>query len=280
MKFPRRFWHRILPRAAGRPLRRPRPAGNGPAVYPTRHTALPAAAVALCAALLAGCQTAGEPEAPAAPADAAPPAIGKPPPGAVRYRIVPGASAVVIRVYRAGSLARLGHNHVIATSALTGTVDLTSPLSASRLEIGFDKTALQVDDPTLRARSGEAFAEALPPDAIEGTRENMLGPRLLDAERYPRVSVRAVGIDGTLPATPQAPAEALTVHAMITVLEEPFPVSFPVQVRREGERLVATGSRTLTHGALGLEPFSVMLGALSVRDEMEITYSIIIERNN
>src|SRR5688572_5485429 len=51
-------------------------------------------------------------------------------------------------VYKAGALARLGHNHTIAAGDLTGNVAVDrSNLAASRFELEFSAANLVVDDP-------------------------------------------------------------------------------------------------------------------------------------
>src|SRR5258708_31960203 len=75
------------------------------------------------AVLLAGCPPrrsappAPAPAAPAGPAAAAsaPPHIGEP------YDVVTRESLLTVLVYRAGPMARMGHNHVIASHELAGT---------------------------------------------------------------------------------------------------------------------------------------------------------------
>ncbi|HET9680093.1 MAG TPA: hypothetical protein VFP95_06000, partial [Gammaproteobacteria bacterium] len=39
--------------------------------------------------------------------------------GAQHYALIPGQSDVRVRVYRAGALASLGHNHIISTTSVS-----------------------------------------------------------------------------------------------------------------------------------------------------------------
>ena len=47
--------------------------------------------------------------------------------------------------------------------------------------------SLTVDEAELRAAQGVDFAADVPDSAREGTRRNMLGPAVLDAEHYPQI---------------------------------------------------------------------------------------------
>src|ERR1044071_8010557 len=43
--------------------------------------------------------------------------------GASVYRVEPGDSLVVVRVYRGGRLAKLGHDHVVSSKDVRGFID-------------------------------------------------------------------------------------------------------------------------------------------------------------
>jgi hypothetical protein len=48
----------------------------------------------------------------------------------------------------------------------------------------------------------------------------------------------------------------------------------PTKVTIDGNSLSASGEFDLTHAALGMMPFSVMLGALQVADGMKFVYNV------
>src|SRR5689334_22735887 len=79
-----------------------------------------------------GCQT--SPPAPA-PASAPPAQRAAIPAGADEYKVTAAESLLQILVYRGGAMARLGHNHVIASHHLEGEVHLASDPAATRFEI-------------------------------------------------------------------------------------------------------------------------------------------------
>lgn len=220
------------------------------------------------AALLGACAGTGDPVS-APPPEARAGAPVSPVAGARHYQVVPGDSAMELHVFRDGRLARLGHNHVIASTAIEGDLWLAQPVADSVVELVIDKDSLTVDEPSRRRAAGEEFASEPPPDAIAGTRANMLGPDLLNAAQFPAVALRTVEIRGELPD--------LTLNAQIVVNDTPRSLVLPLTVTRDGERLTATGDLIVTHSDLALEPFSVMLGALRVREEMHLYYSIVAE---
>ena len=226
---------------------------------------------AMLAALgLAGCpasRRAAPPSVPAVPpAEVAPPVAG-----AIRYRIVGDESLVVVLAYRGGTLASFGHNHVIASRALIGVIDLREPLTASTLDLYLPVAAFTVDEAELRSGRGPEFAAAVPDSAREGTRRNMLGESLLDAARFPAIVVRAVSLTGG-PGT-------FAARLDVNVRGESHSLVVPVQVDRRGaERLHVTAKFTVEQSALGLTPFSVMLGALQVEDTLGVEVDLSARR--
>jgi hypothetical protein len=208
--------------------------------------------------LLLGCSYAGPPAAPVAPAtpvavDHAPPA---PPPEAGNARRFDSEhSRILITVRRGGPLARLGHDHAIVTGPITGAV---AP-QANRADLRFRLDALVVDDAGARAEAG--LGPPPPADTIAGTRHNML-TRVLDAPRFPDVLLHAERVG------PGQCRLTITLHGVTRTL----PV--PVQVTEEAGVLRARGSFTLRQSAFGIEPMSVLGGALVVEDELVLHFDL------
>jgi hypothetical protein len=228
------------------------------------------AGLLLCLCLgLAACP---RPVRPPAPAPSVPPATtpSAPPaevPGATYYRIDPQASTVHILVYRGGTFAKLGHNHVMSSKSLTGRVWMHRELARSGFEMAFPVADLIVDDPEARQAAGSEFPPEIPEADKQGTRKNMLRAEVLDGETYPRVELRSAKIEGALPA-PQ-------VTARITIKQVTREVVVPVKVTVTGDQLRATGEFALQQTDFGMKPFSVAMGALEVKDRLDVRFTIV-----
>lgn len=179
-------------------------------------------------------------------------------------------SELRLLVYRAGALARLGHNHVISAPELQGSVFRHPDLGRSQFEITIAVAALAIDDPQLRAQEGEGFESVPSDDDIAGTRRNMLSASLLDGTVYPEVRVTGSGMqdlgDGTA-----------TIEATIAIKGAAVTRTLPLELSEEDDRITVVGEMTLSHTELGLEPFSVMLGALQVAEEMTLKFRLVAE---
>jgi len=184
-----------------------------------------------------------------------------------RFTIDAAGSDVHWLVYKAGTLARLGHNHVITVAELTGSVstDGASP-SASHFELQFPVASLVVDDPKLRSGLGPDFSSVPSADDVAGTRKNMLSERVLMGDHFATIRVSGQGPIGS--------ADAQTLQITVELLGRSVALTVPTKVEISGDEVTASGEFELTHTTLGMTPFSVMLGALQVADKMKFVYRI------
>jgi hypothetical protein len=233
---------------------------------------------ALLLSMLSGCPSPprAPPPPPAAPA-AAPPAVTPLPAPHVGtpYQILPQSSLLTVLVYRGGTLASAGHNHVIASHDLGGAIYIPSAVLESSFEVHVPVGTLTVDEADLRAQQPAA---EFPPDVSEsakqGTRRNMLGEALLDAQRNPEIVLQSLQLEPAGSAA--ADSGAVLAHVQSSVRGRLRSFAVPVRYRLEGKgTLEISGEFPLRQSELGLTPFSALLGALQVQDEMRVNFHIV-----
>lgn len=235
--------------------------------------------VALAAALLAGCgsapSTSVPTEPPIAPAvapvskDAAPPSscpgwLAAQQRGEGRlYRVDAAASQVRIHVFRAGRLAKVGHNHVLGVERLDGQVFIPADgIAGAGVELGFRLDDLAIDKPEWRTALGAEFASVPTASDVAGTRANLL--KAVDGERFPSISMRSAAVAGAFPTL--AVKLAVRWHGQERVLDVPVRVARP-----SGETpLRAQGALVLRQSEFGIAPFSILGGLLAVQDELTV----------
>src|SRR4030088_1848731 len=161
--------------------------------FQTRSALMGASTAVVLLISLAGCPTRPHgPEAPPATAVGAPP----PAPGSLQlrhegrpYDVEPRESLLTILAFRGGALAKAGHNHVIASHDMSGTIYVPDDQSRSTFEVRVPVAQLTIDEPELRAKEGSEFPTEVPESAKEGTRRNMLGEALLNGAQYPEITL-------------------------------------------------------------------------------------------
>lgn len=187
--------------------------------------------------------------------------------GATIYQIDPRASVLDIHVFRGGTFARLGHNHVVSSKSVTGRVWMRPQLSASGFQLSFPVADLIVDDPEARRAAGSDFPPEIPAADRDGTRKNMLRKEVLDAEHYPNVRVESVAVAGSIPMA--------EVTARITIKDATRNVVVPTKVVVDGDHLRASAEFEILQTEFGMQPFSVALGALEVQDRLRVRFNLV-----
>ncbi len=192
--------------------------------------------------------------------------------GASVFAIDSDASRVHILVYRGGTLARLGHNHVVTSRSVSGRAWLHPQFERSGFELSFPVESLIVDDPDARRAHGADFPPGISQKDIEGTRRNMLRPEVLNAQEFPTISVRSIDVKGAL----QSPSVMARITIKGVAREKPVPLTLTL----EGARLKAKGELDVLQTEFGMKPFSIALGALEVQDRLHLEFEIVAERES
>jgi len=223
-------------------------------------------------ALLAGCAPVAEqPQAPARDHPAAFPqsfydaarARGEP-----VYRIDTARSIAVIRVYRAGQLARFGHDHVVASRDIRGFVLLSADVQQGRADLYVPLDTMTVDEPALRAQADFQTQPSLVD--IENTRRNMLD-KTLESTRYPFAVLHLTPRPGQL-------LPNISVNADITLRGNTRTQVVPVDIEASAGLLRISGQFGLHQSEYGIAPYSVLGGALQVQDRIDIRFELYATR--
>lgn len=182
--------------------------------------------------------------------------------GSPVFAIDASVSLVVIEVHRGGSLARVGHDHVIASHGVRGYV---AP-NEGRADLYIRLDELIVDEPDLRAQA--AFDSQPTEAAIAGTRENML--RQLNAVQYPYAVISVAGVDG-------AGADRW-LSASIAVNGIARAVRIPAKLEQTADELTVNGVLALEQTDFAIVPLAILGGAIQVQDRVAVRFAINARR--
>jgi polyisoprenoid-binding protein YceI len=174
-----------------------------------------------------------------------------------------------VLVYRGGALARFGHNHVMV-APVHGQIREGVTAAASGFHLEIEAQAMQVDPPAARAEEGEAFSSEVSSENRDGTRANMLGPRLLDADQYPKILIDSAALTG--------PRWNPDVEANVTLRGATATVAFPAAVVEHDDTLTIVARLSLRVSDFGIEPFTALGGALQVQDRLDVRIRLVAQR--
>lgn len=184
------------------------------------------------------------------------------------YKIDSHSSALEVLVYRAGPLANLGHNHVMASRGVTGVVQVGSSIATSSFSLSVPVESFIVDDAQARREAGDDFPGEVPEDAKSGTRRNMLSAAVLNAAEFPMITVTSGALSGT--------PDALSAELTLSIAGHEAHISAPCSLQGDARAFTAVGSMELRQTAIGLTPYSLLHGALQVQDAMRLKFSIVV----
>ena len=169
---------------------------------------------------------------------------------AAERAIDPSASTLTVKVWKTGLFSAFAHNHDISAPITSGSVR----------EDGTAEVKFAVD-----ARG----MKVLDPEASESTRaeiqKNMLSDQVLDTQRYPAIVFESTSViekNGTT-----------TVSGSLTLHGQTHPVQVSVKKTSSGRY---EGSAKLKQTAFGIQPISIGGGAIKVRDEVDIVFTIVL----
>ena len=177
--------------------------------------------------------------------------------------VVSARSLITVIVRRGGRLARLGHDHVVASHDIAGFIALDS----RQADLYVPLATLSIDEAQLRVA---AKLDTQPSAAdIAGTRQNML-EKVLEAARFPFARLR---VTANAWQPPSAQLEVvLTLHGVTRTL------SVPAQIALHDGELEASGEFSIKQTDFGITPFSVLGGALAVEDDLILRFDLVAVR--
>jgi polyisoprenoid-binding protein YceI len=175
---------------------------------------------------------------------AASPAYGNPRAFDLRH------SSLTVHVHKQGLFSFLADDHVIDAPIASGAYDG----DAKTVELTVDATKMRVLDPRLAATQRDAV------------QTNMTGP-VLNVADNPTIVFRSTKIDDANPSR-------WTVDGNLTLHGQTHPVTVALQKK---DATHFSGSATVRQTAFGITPIRIAGGAVSVKDDVELTFEIALE---
>lgn len=159
----------------------------------------------------------------------------------------PHRSTITIHVGKVGLFSGFAHAHTISAPIATAAIDPQSKTAT----ITVLTREMKVIDPGVSEK-----------DRAE-VQATMLGPKVLDAQRFPEIRFTSTRIGQTAPQRFRVIGN-LQLHGVTRRLE--FPVS--------GTPEHYTGKTTLKQTDFGIQPISLAGGTIRVKDEVEIEFDV------
>lgn len=168
---------------------------------------------------------------------------------------------------KAGFLGVLGHRHAVIATDWSAHIlyDPNRPQDAS-VVVNVPVRALRIDSD--RARDIAGLGSGPDADTVAKLQDKMLGPQVLDAERYATIIFRSMAVDTDAHA-------GFIVRGELMLHGRSGRVDMPVHTQRlETGATRFSGELAVRQSAYGIEPESVA-GVVKVADSVAIRFDIV-----
>ncbi|HEY7402509.1 MAG TPA: YceI family protein [Candidatus Angelobacter sp.] len=159
----------------------------------------------------------------------------------------PRQSAITIKVFKSGLFSGFAHDHVILAPIARIEIDTQRPSA----EITVITKEMKVTDPDV---SDKDRAE------IQST---MLGPKVLDQEKFPEIHFKSTRIEQTAP-------EHYRVTGTLELHGARQEMAFDVVANADHYH----GSTRLKQSDFGIKPISLFGGSVKVKDQLELEFDV------
>jgi hypothetical protein len=179
------------------------------------------------------------------------------------YEVDNNLSQILVRAYRDGLMAKLGHDHIIASQDIRGYVRIHNKTENCRADFYTPLSSLDVDNERFRATEN---LDSTPSEKdIIGTKNNML--KSLEQPVFPLVKLHSSDCSSALAGA--MTSVALTIHGVT----QPLQLAIKIAQEEEGKLLIS-GAFSILQTDFSIEPFSIMNGLIKVKDRLDLRYSI------
>lgn len=159
----------------------------------------------------------------------------------------PDNSQLLVRTAREGAAAKLGHDLVIEVTGWQGTLEIGDDGSVTSAELTVDPNSLQV-------REGTGGAKALS-EKDKGEIKSQIEKKVLQGKP---ISFRSTDVKGS------------SIRGDLDLNGTTRPVTFLINFDDAGR---PSASASVTQSDWGIKPYSAMMGALKVRDTVDVEFS-------
>lgn len=160
-------------------------------------------------------------------------------------------SSMTIHVSKSGLFSFAGDNHEIRAPISSGTVNE----SAKTVELRVESAKLTVLDPNFSA-SKRAQVQ-----------EEMTGPHVLDASRFPEISFHSTQVNEEKPSTWRVTGD-LTLHGQ----------THAITLHVTSNNGHYHGTIALKQTEFGITPISIAGGTVKVKDELAIDFDVVLRQ--
>lgn len=172
------------------------------------------------------------------------------------YSLSPAEGRLVLRVYREGFASAMGHDLVLEVTRWSAKVTVDDDPTRSSLTATADVQSLEI-------REATGGAKPLSDSDRADIKKNI--EKVLSTRQHSEIAFRSTAVK-------PAAGNRLTMAGELTIKGVTRPTEFELTI----EDRHAKATSTVVQSEWGIKPFSAMMGALKVRDAVEIEAEVSV----
>jgi polyisoprenoid-binding protein YceI len=172
------------------------------------------------------------------------------------HELGPDTASLVVKTYREGLAAKAGHDLIIDVTRWAATLDVGEDLSQSSLQLHAHARSLY---PREGLRGVKPLTDRDRDEIRKSIDEKVLGGEPIG---FRSSAVEADGGGGRL-----------SVRGELTIRGQSRPAGFELSVGADGH---VTGTARLMQSEWGIKPYRGLMGALKVRDSLEVIFDGVL----
>ncbi|MDQ6911118.1 MAG: YceI family protein [Actinomycetota bacterium] len=171
------------------------------------------------------------------------------------HNIGPQDGKLLLNVYKDGVAAKMGHDLTFEVTSWSGKADIDpdNP-SASSVQVSIDPGSLEIID-------SKGGAKQLSDGDRKDIKKNI--DKALQTSKYNSIDFQCKGVSGTPPR--------VSLQGNLTLVGQIRRVTLDLTVDYSGH---AQGRTSFAQSQFGIKPFSAMLGALKIKDNVDISIDL------
>jgi polyisoprenoid-binding protein YceI len=171
------------------------------------------------------------------------------------HNIGPQDGKVLVNVWKDGVAAKMGHDLTLEATSWSGKADINpDDPSASSVQVTIDPSSLEV---TQAAGGASALSQSDKQKILDGLNKT------LNTNRHSEITFESTAVSGNPPQ--------LSLKGDLSIAGQTKPVTLNLNVDDSGH---VTGKTSFAQTQFGIKPFSAMLGALKIKDNVDISVDV------
>jgi polyisoprenoid-binding protein YceI len=171
------------------------------------------------------------------------------------YRLGPESGQLLVKTSRTGLGARAGHDLTIEVTRWQAEA------SADPADLARSSVSVEVDADSFEVRTGTGGVKPLT-DADRAEIKKTIREKILHTGQHPAITFRSTRVAGT--------PGSFTIDGDLTITGRTQPVTIRGQLTDDRVQ----GSAAIVQSRWGIRPYTALLGALKLSDEVTVEFSI------